>query len=171
MKLALNLAVGNHYMGAAHSKSHNFVVHPWNCCNFDRPYIKVSLGGFVMATDCSALEQALSSLEAALTPAPRNDRERDGAIQRFEYTFELCWKTAKKVLKDIGIESQAPKLVIRELGQQKWINNVEQWLDFLKARNASSHTYNIQTAEWVFAQAKSFAVECRGLLGILRAPR
>ena len=75
-----------------------------------------------MTVNFSALEMALASLESALTPPPRNDRERDGAIHRFEYIFELCWKTAKNCLKQSGIDSPSPKSVIRDMGQQKWIS-------------------------------------------------
>ncbi len=48
--------------------------------------------------DFSKAEKALQSLKSALTPHPANDRERDGAIQRYEYTFEIIWKIVKKVL-------------------------------------------------------------------------
>jgi len=42
--------------------------------------------------DFSSLEKAGASLKQALQRPPNNDLERDGVIQRFEYTFELCWK-------------------------------------------------------------------------------
>ncbi|MGK5083159.1 nucleotidyltransferase substrate binding protein [Bdellovibrionota bacterium FG-1] len=57
-----------------------------------------------------------------------------------DFTFELCWKVAKRILEDAGITATTPKSVIRELGVHPWVENVEQWLDFLKARNASTHT-------------------------------
>lgn len=42
--------------------------------------------------DYTSLENAIKSLEKALSRIPKNDIERDGVIQRFEYTFELAWK-------------------------------------------------------------------------------
>jgi nucleotidyltransferase substrate binding protein (TIGR01987 family) len=121
-----------------------------------------------VATDFSTLEKALGNLESALQTPPRNDLERDGAIQRFEYTFELAWKVAKRVLEDSGVVATTPKSVIRELGSHGWIPNVEQWLEFLKARNASVHTYVEQTAIDVFRTASLFADKCRALIETLK---
>lgn len=121
-----------------------------------------------MSTHFEDLEKALHSLTISLNPPPRNDRERDGSIQRFEYTFELAWKTAKRVLQEHGIESLTPKSVIRDCGQKGWINNVEKWFEFLKARNQTSHTYQSVTAERVFELAKEFSGACPKLLEVLK---
>ena len=121
-----------------------------------------------MQTSFEPLEKALQSLKNALNPAPLNDRERDGAIQRFEYTFELSWKAAKRVLLENGIDSRAPKTVIRDLAQQGWIEDAELWLEFLKARNATSHSYQEEVAENVFDHAKKFTKECEKLISILK---
>lgn len=120
-----------------------------------------------MVVDLTALQRALASLEAALTPPPRNDRERDGAIQRFEYTFELTWKTAMRVLHDSGIVARSPKAVIRELAQLGWVSDAEQWLRFLADRNSTTQIYADSTAQEVFASAEGFAAACRDLLGTL----
>ncbi|MBI4924291.1 MAG: nucleotidyltransferase substrate binding protein [Bdellovibrio sp.] len=114
--------------------------------------------------DFSAIHNALKSLKNAIEPPPLNDRERDGAIQRFEYTFELAWKTAKKVLHLNGIESQSPKTVIRDLLQQGWITDGEMWMAFLDARNESTHTYEEKTAQEVFEKSKAFLPECEKLI-------
>ena len=40
---------------------------------------------------------------------------RDAAIQRFEYTFEICWKTLQAYLKEKeGIVANSPKSAFRE---------------------------------------------------------
>jgi nucleotidyltransferase substrate binding protein (TIGR01987 family) len=117
----------------------------------------------------TALERALASLEGSLSPPPANDRERDGSIHRFEYTFETAWKLAQKFLARDGIVSTSPKMVIRDMAQQGWITNPSRWIQFLTARNYSSHTYNQQVADWVFSEAKVFAEECKNLLDTLRA--
>ena len=111
----------------------------------------------------SPLNQAIQSLQAALVPPPANDRERDGAIQRFEYTFELTWMAGKKVLELYGITSTSPRNVIRDLAQQGWIASAEAWLAFLAARNATTHTYEAKTAEEVFLAAQSFLPEVQAL--------
>lgn len=35
-------------------------------------------------------------LEVAFATVPANDLERDGCIQPFEYTYELCWKMLRR---------------------------------------------------------------------------
>ncbi len=113
------------------------------------------------------LRKAFASLDAGLAAPPRSDLERDGVIQRFEYTFELAWKVAARALKAAGVDAQSPKAVIRELGRQGWIAGVETWLEFLEARNQSTHTYQSKTAEQVYAAARAFAPECRALIARL----
>ncbi len=117
----------------------------------------------------TALERALASLQGSLCPPPANDRERDGSIQRFEYTFETAWKLAQKFLARDGIVSASPKMVIRDMAQQGWITNPSRWIQFLTARNYLSPTYNQQVADWVFSESKVFAEECKKLLDTLRA--
>ena len=41
-----------------------------------------------------------------------NELSKDGVIQRFEFTFELLWKTLKIVLKDEGILCIYPKIIM-----------------------------------------------------------
>jgi nucleotidyltransferase substrate binding protein (TIGR01987 family) len=106
--------------------------------------------------DLSKFKKAISSLQAALTPPPANDRERDGAIQRFEFTFELCWKSSKKVLDLHGVSAQSPREVFRELAQKEWIDNPELWFQFLEARNKTSHIYEDLVANEVFNVLKEF---------------
>ena len=116
-----------------------------------------------MTTSITPLETALASLLDALSPPPRNDRERDGAIQRFEYTFELTWKVGKRKLEETGIISTSPRSVIRDMAQQGWIMDAELWLGFLRARNYTSHIYSAKLAELVFSHAQAFAAECSSL--------
>jgi len=50
------------------------------------------------------LTKAVASLELALVQ-PKNEFVRDAVIQRFEYTYELCWKMLRRYLiSDIGVE-------------------------------------------------------------------
>jgi nucleotidyltransferase substrate binding protein (TIGR01987 family) len=60
--------------------------------------------------------------EDALKEA-KSELERDGAIQRFEYTYELVWKTLKKVLSFNGIEANSPRDVFREAARQGLIDD------------------------------------------------
>lgn len=58
--------------------------------------------------------RALTTLEEVLA-IPRPSRiERDAAIQRFEYTFEACWRAAHRYLVVVeGLDVGSPKACIR----------------------------------------------------------
>lgn len=62
------------------------------------------LGFFAKATD--KLADALAR--------PKDEFLRDSAIQRFEFTFELAWKTLKVCLELEGLEARSPRASIRE---------------------------------------------------------
>ena len=55
-------------------------------------------------------KKAVNSLKQALD-LEQNDIVRDATIQRFEFSVELAWKSAKKVM---GTSTSAPKQVIRD---------------------------------------------------------
>lgn len=114
--------------------------------------------------DFSAFAKALSTVEKALQTKPANDLERDGAIQRFEYTLELTWKTGQKLLKQIGITSNSPKSVFRDLAQQGLIEDAQIWLDFVDARNRTSHIYEETVANDVYTSVTPFYAAAKKLL-------
>ncbi len=77
-----------------------------------------------------------------------NDLLRDGLIQRFEFTFELAWKTLKAIFEDEGlIGLNSPKMVLREAFSAGIILNDELWLSMLRDRNATSHIYSEEIAK------------------------
>ena len=90
-------------------------------------------------------------LREAVT-AYKSDREntlyRDALIQRFEFTFELAWKTAAEVLREQGVvpEILSPKSVFRAAFNAGYVINENVWLDILNDRNCMSHTYDEQSS-------------------------
>ena len=71
-----------------------------------------------------------------------NMLEMEGLVQRFEYTFELCWKTLKDLFESKGIYLKFPRDILKEAFQHEFINDGEVWLDMLDSRNILSHNYN-----------------------------
>ena len=80
-----------------------------------------------------------------------NQLEREGIIQRFEYTFELGWQLLKDRMENDGvvISPVAPRNVISEAVAAGMINDGETWVDMLIDRNKMAHTYNFSTFESV----------------------
>ncbi|HEY5792502.1 MAG TPA: nucleotidyltransferase substrate binding protein [Chthoniobacterales bacterium] len=85
------------------------------------------------------LRQALEHGPAALNPL-----EKEGVIQRFEYSFELAWKTVKDYLEQNGIilATVAPRPVLKETFAARVIADGQVWIDMLDHRNLLAHTYN-----------------------------
>ena len=67
--------------------------------------------------------------------------EKEGLVQRFEYTFELSWKTVKDYLESKGVATQFPREAIKEAFSSGVLADGESWIDMLDNRNLMSHTY------------------------------
>lgn len=76
---------------------------------------------------------------------------KEGIIQRFEYCFELAWKTLKDKMEYDGltITRVSPKPLLKQAYQSKYINNIELWLKMANDRNLMSHTYNFNSFDQV----------------------
>ncbi len=69
--------------------------------------------------------------------------EQQGVIQSFEYTNELAWKTLKDFLEYQGnVEIYGSRDAIRASFKLGLIENGELWMDMIKSRNKTSHTYD-----------------------------
>ena len=75
-----------------------------------------------------------------------NDLYRDALIQRFEFTFELAWKTTTEILKEQGMASPSPKSVFKTAYEVGFIEDENVWVKILEDRNFMSHTYNLELA-------------------------
>jgi nucleotidyltransferase substrate binding protein (TIGR01987 family) len=117
--------------------------------------------------DLRNLENSLKSLTEALHP--QNLLERDGAIQRFEFTFEMSWKMMAKVLQaDRPLTDNSVRGILREAGRQGLIESVEVWFSFQDARNQTSHTYDPAIATTVFEKAGQFPALVTSLIATLQ---
>lgn len=63
-----------------------------------------------------------------------SDLEKEGVVQRFEYTFELAWKTLKDYLVYSGVvlDQITPRKVIKEAFAAKIIDDGQIWIDMLE---------------------------------------
>lgn len=103
-------------------------------------------------------QKALSVWKEALY-APFSDVTRDASIQRFEFTFELLWKTIKHYLKEIeGVECKSPKECFREIRVILEIHDadVELLMSMCDDRNLSVHTYSEKMANELYERLKKY---------------
>lgn len=85
----------------------------------------------------------------------RDELDRDGVIQRFEFCFELLWKTLKIFLEDKGLEARSPKDPLKAAFAQGWITDEDAFLDMLADRNKTSHIYSREESQKVFDRIKT----------------
>lgn len=87
-------------------------------------------------------EAARLASERELSPL-----EKQGLIQAFEFTHELAWNVLKDYLESQGIQGVVgSKGATREAFKNGLIADGEVWMDMIKSRNQTSHTYNEETA-------------------------
>lgn len=100
-------------------------------------------------------EKALYSLKEMIdfdssfdTPLEKLDEAiRDSIIKKFEYTFELSWKTIKEYLEKEGYEEfNSPKKVLKQAFEINLIKNEEIWSNMIEARNSTAHRYDEEQA-------------------------
>ncbi len=98
-------------------------------------------------------ERALKRLKEAVERA-EDDLDKDGVIQRFEFTVELLWKALRSILAYHGIDCYSPRSCIKESFKSRLIDDDEIILDILEDRNRSSHIYSEKTSEEIFERIK-----------------
>ena len=101
------------------------------------------------------LKKATNKLNEALKEEV-TDLEIDGILHRFEFTFELAWKTMKDCLEDQGIVGKigSPREIIKEAFAAGLIENGEIWMDMMISRNELSHLYDEETSREIFDYIK-----------------
>jgi nucleotidyltransferase substrate binding protein (TIGR01987 family) len=134
---------------------------------------------FAIMLDLVPLKNAIAQLEGAMnllqTDLPKKEpglavHLQAGAIQAFEFTYELCFKMLKRFLQETEPNpSEISLLTFRDmmrLGYERELLKAElpEWENFRKNRGTTSHTYDQRKAEEVLAGIPAFLSEARHLL-------
>ncbi|MDH2926588.1 nucleotidyltransferase substrate binding protein [Lonepinella koalarum] len=67
---------------------------------------------------------------------------KEGLIQRFEFTHELAWKLMKDILQYEGDFEGGSRTTTRQAFNLGYISQGEIWMEMIKTRNLTVHTYN-----------------------------
>jgi len=136
----------------------------------DSPKSNQPTDSFVIESDIDIgpLLLAFDQFHEALKIA-KSDLEKAGTIQYFEFTYELAWKTLKRVLKGRGKDLNSPKPIFREAALEGLIEDPELWFDFTKDRNETVHTYNKLIANNIFRDLHLFDSEMIKLIEKLKS--
>lgn len=104
----------------------------------------------------SNFKKAFAQLEYIVQKPSLNDIEEQGLIKAFEYTYELGWKVLQDLLKDRGyVDINGPRPVLQQSFQDGYITNGRAWMEMLKNRNLTTHTYDELTARDVVYEIRN----------------
>jgi nucleotidyltransferase substrate binding protein (TIGR01987 family) len=100
-----------------------------------------------LANYSKALEQ-LGNAIATSQQRPLSELEKQGLIQAFEFTHELAWN----VMKDYFAYQGNPAITgsrdaAREAFEKGLVEDGEGWMEMIKSRNQTSHTYQQKIAD------------------------
>ena len=115
------------------------------------------------------LARALDRLDEALAVPPDAPLAVDGTVRRFEFTFELAWKTAKAALEDEGVATRTLREALREAMRAGWLADERTWLEMFDDRNLSSHVDSEEVAAEIYARIRTNAPALRALHDVLAA--
>ena len=94
----------------------------------------------------SNFKQAFAQLSSAVQISqarPLSDLERQGIIQAFEFTHELAWNVMKDYFEYQGTTGlSGSRDATRESFKQGLIQKGDIWMEMIKSRNQTTHTYN-----------------------------
>ena len=130
-----------------------------------------------MKLDTTSLGNAVQRLREGLARherEPSDEQLRDGLIQRFEFSYELCHKMLRRYLRESAASpDEADRLSFADLirrGNAEGLLREEwpAWRRFREMRTRTSHTYNPKVAEEVVAAIPDFLAEAEYFCGELQ---
>ncbi|MCP9778576.1 MULTISPECIES: nucleotidyltransferase substrate binding protein [unclassified Cyanobium] len=109
----------------------------------------------------SNYHRALAQLETFVEPPRLNEREQQGLIKAYEYTFELAWNTLRDLLRSQGDATLiGSRDTLREAFRLGLIEEGEAWMLMIQDRNLTSHAYNRATADAIAANITGSYLPC-----------
>ncbi|TVQ09150.1 MAG: nucleotidyltransferase [Balneolaceae bacterium] len=110
-------------------------------------------------------EKAYLRLKEAMEMEELNELERNGLIQRFEFTIDLAWKVMKDFLEHQGFDFKpSPKETFRLAQQSDFIDYAQELIDGLDIRNELSHDYSGEKFETLEQQLRDETYPALGKL-------
>lgn len=108
-----------------------------------------------LANLANALDRLNEAVQNADSVKP-GDIVIDGTIQRFEFSYELFWKTLRQLLMYEGIaDITTPREVMKQAFKIGWLDNEDAWLQMREDRNTTSHVYDNDKAFQIFCRIRS----------------
>mgnify|MGYP001331497950 FL=1 len=114
-----------------------------------------------------SFEKALLQLGDALEES-ESPIVRDACLQRFEFSYELLWKTLKIFLEEIhGVRAVSPRQVFKEAFALSIIDEELTFVEMIESRNTLSHTYNEEQAAKIYVKCADYLKAMNSVLAQL----
>ncbi|MFO0130935.1 MAG: nucleotidyltransferase substrate binding protein [Pseudanabaena sp.] len=95
-------------------------------------------------------QKALIQLTKFIEKGELSELEEQGIIKAFEYTYELAWNVIKDYYEEQGeVSIQGSRDALRLAFQRGLITDGDNWMNMIKSRIASVHTYNLEVAQQI----------------------
>jgi len=120
-----------------------------------------------LAQRLSDAARAVRVLQDALTITSPTDLERDGVIQRFEFTFEAVWQAGQAFLQlEEGVSARSPRSTLKALGETGLLSEGETVLalEMLEDRNRTVHMYIEAVALQIHQRIPEYAPLLRAMV-------
>ena len=109
----------------------------------------------------SDYNRALAQLETFADPPALNEREQQGLIKAYEYTFEFAWNTLRDLLRSHGDTTLlGSRDTLREAFRLGLIDAGESWILMIQDRNLTNNSDNRTTADAIAAQVLNNYLPC-----------
>lgn len=95
-------------------------------------------------------KEAYSRLKEAINIKEESDIKRDAVIKRFEFSYELLWKTYKKIARLQKLDYFSPKACFQFAFKSGLIEDEELFLEIIDARNKTTHVYSEEEAKKIY---------------------
>ena len=114
-----------------------------------------------------SFEKALLQLGDALEES-ESPIVRDACLQRFEFSYELLWKTLKIFLEEIhGVRAVSPRQEFKEAFALSIIDEELTYVEMIEFRNTLSHTYNEEQAAKIYVKCADYLKAMNSVLALL----
>jgi nucleotidyltransferase substrate binding protein (TIGR01987 family) len=97
----------------------------------------------------------------------KTDQEKAGAIQAFGFSYEMAWKTMKRLLNSKGIQALSPGDCFREATLLGIISDSKKWFGFMEKRNLTVHTYEAKVVIEIIAIFEDYSSALCELIGYI----
>lgn len=95
--------------------------------------------------------KAYLKLQEFIQNDDKTEISKAAIIHAFEYTFELWWKTVQRYLEyNFNMQDYGPNATIKNAFQYKLIQDGQVWMNMLRDRNLTTHTYKEDVANEIY---------------------